>query len=411
MKNLITLIILFFLLDLQAQFTFINTGTSTNLQISVFKNNIFINGQDNYLKKSIDECNTLLSLNAPSPAGYQNYLHRLDTTNAFMLSTNFGVYNNKLYKTSDGGYNWIKTSDTSGLIFTQYGFFDSNEGVAISTSNKMFRTKNGGASWVLESQPFAVCTSVTLFSDSLISLGGANGGVGGFYISKDRGHTWPLVTGFGQLSYSRDVCFLSKDTIFGVSSKGWWGPFFKTSFDGGISWGQVVIPLIHPNGICFKKFNEGYVVGMQADSSSTILKTTDLGQTWTTINIPIKSQLLTMSFINDSIALVSGTGGVLFKWNTKSPLNATAIKSNNFENLQVNISPNPFNNKLTIDLNNVKTLPLEIIILNTLGQTVFSLKELQVIQEVDLSFLSSGIYYLKVWNQDGQQITKILKSN
>lgn len=76
--------------------------------------------------------------------------------------------------------------------------------------------------------------------------------------------------------------------------------------------------------------------------------------------------------------------------------------------LDFKIYPNPIKDILYLEFEQSAT---KLKITNALGQTVFVLNEPLPKQEVDLSFLSSGIYYLKVWNQDGQQITKILKSN
>jgi len=44
-----------------------------------------------------------------------------------------------------------------------------------------------------------------------------------------------------------------------------------------------------------------------------------------------------------------------------------------------------------------------------LGQLVYDLKNPLSKQQIDLSFLSSGVYYLKVQNDSGQRVFKIIK--
>ena len=79
------------------------------------------------------------------------------------------------------------------------------------------------------------------------------------------------------------------------------------------------------------------------------------------------------------------------------------------ETLNVGVYPNPAKNKLNLEFEPSKIRLDKLTISNTLGQMVFTLNEPQAKQEIDLSFLERGIYFLKVQNKEGQRVIKIIK--
>lgn len=385
------------------QFTLIPTSTLNNLlSISMYSNNIVVAGRDNYLVKSYDECSTLQSLAVPEPIGFQNYLTRVDTNIAYMLSTNQGANKYKIYKSTDGCNTWVKKLDTSNLYLTQLKFFDANEGIALASLYQMVRTTNGGLSWTPSSYPYIFLTAIEVFDDSTICIGV----VEKFAISRDRGHTWT-----GNLfiqSNPRDFFFLSKDTILATSFQPL-QPMFSKSFDGGINWLDIQLPNMgEVYGIHFKNKLEGYVVGKNSSGTGVVLKTTDLGQTWSSFNPPVNSTFIDMKFLNDSIALVSGINGLLMKWNTKATL-FTGIKNNFVENIDITVSPNPVQNKLIIKLKVSNVAKVNLSICNALGQLVYAESVEVTKEELDLSFLNSGIYLLKMQSGEKQKTIKLVK--
>lgn len=390
-----------------AQIDIINTGNNSYISPSVIGENILIDATDNYLAKSYDECNNLILLNAPGSPGYSNYLSRIDTSVFYVLSVNFNLFNTKIFKSIDGGYNWILQKDTTGL-FTHIKFFDNQEGIAFSTFGKLLRTKNGGNSWIASSSNIPTyVTAVGIFGDSIICLGGADGAL---VISKDRGNTWPIGGGFPSMGspHANDFSFLDKDTILGVSSPGFFGAFFTKTFDGGSSWQTVSVPLDRPFGMTSKNFKEGYVVGMKNDSMGMILKTEDLGQTWSSFNTGIKSELSGIHFINDSIALVSGSSGTLFKWNSRQTI-FTGIGENYLNNLGLKIFPNPVKDKLNFEFVHGFSNDLKVSISNNIGLTIYSKDNVDLEMGLDVNFLSAGIYILKLKNTLGEKYFKFIK--
>ncbi len=150
----------------------------------------------------------------------------------------------------------------------------------------------------------------------------AGGGTGNFYLSKDRGNTWPYSWGIGSQPIT-DFFFLNKDTIFGLSLYGG----LAKSTNGGSNWANTFLPIYSSYGINFKNANEGFVVGANLQNKGIIARTIDAGQTWQTFNTGITTTLLNIVLLNDSIALLSGTNGVLLKWNYKNTL-FTGINDN-----------------------------------------------------------------------------------
>jgi hypothetical protein len=133
-----------------------------------------------------------------------------------------------------------------------------------------------------------------------------------------------------------------------------------------------------------------------------------MGLNWLTFNTNIKSALLDIKFINDSIALVSGTGGVLFKWNSKRSV-FTGVGDNSLDQLSLQIGPNPVADKLKIEISESKVQNLRFTVQNALGQIVFREQFLEAKQEIDMNTFPSGIYFIKIQNNSGQKVFKIVK--
>jgi hypothetical protein len=402
MKAFFRSILIFYFSSVHSQeITQINSGTNTDLlDISIIKNNIVICGLGSYLVKSYDECGTLIPLSLPASLSNFNRLQRIDTSLVFSLHRS-SPSSSTLYKSTDGGYNWIKKQDTS-LYLTQFSFFDSYEGIVIGSSSNLIRTLDGGNTWSTGSYSLTGPPSVIkVFGDSMVCVGEG----GAFYLSKDRGHTWPYG---GSLWSPIDFFFLNMDTIFGLSLHTNINPSnFTKTFNGGVNWVDSPIPLFSPLAIFFKSAKEGYVVGANTQTMGVIIKTTDLGQSWYSFNTGIQTQLTDIAFLNDSIALLTGTDGVLLKWNYKNTV-FTEVDENTRESLALKVVPNPVMDKLKL-LYEANAKLNKVTITNALGQTVLTLLEPTPDKEIDVSFLVSGIYYLRAESNIGQKVLKIIK--
>jgi hypothetical protein len=78
----------------------------------------------------------------------------------------------------------------------------------------------------------------------------------------------------------------------------------------------------------------------------------------------------------------------------------------------VNVYPNPAQNTLTISNTGNNFIPARYAVVNTLGQEVMGDKlTAGTAAQLDLSALSSGIYYLQLTDNNGQQVVKIFDKN
>ncbi|MBA2613371.1 MAG: T9SS type A sorting domain-containing protein [Bacteroidetes bacterium] len=87
---------------------------------------------------------------------------------------------------------------------------------------------------------------------------------------------------------------------------------------------------------------------------------------------------------------------------------STGIKNNSITHLDVKIYPVPFTDRINIDCNCQSEIK-KIIVINTLGQSVYFSTSLNQNNEIDLSFLSNGVYYLKIQSNSLQKTVKIIK--
>jgi hypothetical protein len=79
------------------------------------------------------------------------------------------------------------------------------------------------------------------------------------------------------------------------------------------------------------------------------------------------------------------------------------------ESSSIKIYPNPIKDKFQIEFQNKITQDLKLNITNSLGQTLYILDNPSQKQNIDISFLSSGIYYLKIQSNTEIITHKIIK--
>jgi hypothetical protein len=323
-----------------------------------------------------------------------------------MLSNNYTY--SRIYKSTNGGLTWIQQYNTN-LDIAYLAFFNSNNVIGVIDGYNLVKTNDGGNTWTIVSQPSQGIMTCEIYGDSTTLIGDSFGTIS---MSKNRGASWLGVTNFGNAV--SDISFLNKDTIFATSLNPSFGPQFKRSFNGGISWTDFNLPLAQSiHHVYFKNKNEGYVLGGDDNNKGVIFKTNDLGQSWsifnTGLNTGVNGGLIDMAFLNDSIALVSGYNGILFKWNTKQT-QFVGLKDNSAIINGIKVYPNPIKDKLTIEIENKDMQKLKLSILNTLGQSVnFKQEILNSKTKLDLSDFGSGIYYLKIHDHSIQKVFKIIK--
>ena len=413
MKFITTIYLILFASSSFCQTQIINTGTTEGLNsLSIIGNNIMVGGMSTYIAKSYNECNNLSLLSSPINQGAWCEIHRVDTNIIFIFSK--GGAHTYIYKSIDGGINWAIKLDVDTVIGEQFTMFDSLEGIILCFNGECLRTLDGGDTWQKDNGLAYTHLAIGVNGDSTIYCSTQTT----ISYSKNRGHTWSNAGAIVPIgSNPRNYFLLDSNNIFLVATHNT-GQYLAYSTNGGLNWKNRYFPNsphFSPYDCYFLNINEGYLVGTNNDNdyNGVIYKTTDTGLTWTIYDLQLPCLLGRIEFLNDSIALISGTNGTLLKWNKHSW--ATEVINIEKEN-NIYIYPNPSSDLQTIEIINTKVEPLIIELFDISGRKLADVYKGNSVNgktniKYDLSHFVSGIYHYKI--QIGNQINylKTLKIN
>ena len=397
-----------------SQFELIPTSTNAELwEVDCYNGECFVIGSQHYISK-VGQSGENLTL-MPVPGPINNYIHsfnRIDTNKAFIVSAYPGLGNGtyNIFKTIDNAETWQLIYQTDVVYPGALVMFDSLEGINGNEYDTLNRSVNGGISWVKELSPVQFFDKWDKHGDSTICTG-----LAGFRISFDRGRTWQYTSLTEQVvPTSYDI--INKDSILNTSYGNGVGAFFTKSIDSGQNWEYIHVP-IFPMKVKFLSGETIFIVGKisifdefgNETEHGAIIKSMDFGNTWSLFDTELITNFLDIEFTNDSIALISGTNGVLIKYNFRD--HHLGFEPIYLSESQVNLFPNPTTGLQELHIQAAVNTPVQIKLLDITGKELGILfqgeiHESQKIQ-VDLSAYPSGIYLLAV--QMGEQI-RVLKS-
>jgi photosystem II stability/assembly factor-like uncharacterized protein len=150
-------------------------------------------------------------------------------------------YGNKLYKTTNGGFNWNIISSTIGAY--SFDFLNENTGV-LSGSTKYFRTFNSGVTWDTLYYPSNLIVQCIKFINfNSIIAAGLNGRI---FKSSNSGLNWFELNAYPSIDiYYSKITFL--DSLFGFVHG--WSNILMTTTGGEINVGikivNIEVPLKH----------------------------------------------------------------------------------------------------------------------------------------------------------------------
>lgn len=312
----------------------------------------------------------------------------------------------RVYKTTDGGYTWqnvtasvtnntgaatfgaIRFNGQNGIVGCDNGFVDSNNNPLFYTTN------NGGISWTAV-KTFPGASTGSSFSITRIANDPVNGTfqlTGTFHVftnvilnSIDNGASF-FVPYFEQNTGNNPL------DIFNVNGTGsiYWMATHnpRKSTDNGLSFTAFQYPGL-PNKRILSGFfsdpNNGYIVG----DGSSIYKTADGGNTWTTLQSGGTEVFRNVFQIQNTVWVV-GQGGAVYKSN-----NAVLNTLDHGKDNQVKIYPNPASDYIIIE--NASRDDIKLI--SVTGQLV-SVKKIEKLSngtlKADISNLNKGVYILKL---------------
>ncbi|MCX6795398.1 MAG: YCF48-related protein, partial [Candidatus Falkowbacteria bacterium] len=221
--------------------------------------------------------------------------------------------NTLIGKTVDSGAAWSFPFNQQSFSVEDLSFLDNNTGYSVSgynsgntvLSGEVHRTVDGGNTWSkIYSTSTADINSVyatgtDIWIGGLRDIGGGTGGFIGY--SHDSGQSWSQMAA-GYYSNIDGLRFFSTSTGIYITHSG-----IKKTINGGQSWATVYGAGI--KGISFPSDSTGYAVKL----AGGMLKTTNNGDTWTSLNNTNAFSLLSTYFTDDNTGFAVGTVGTIIK--------------------------------------------------------------------------------------------------
>jgi photosystem II stability/assembly factor-like uncharacterized protein len=329
----------------QAQWQQVVLPDSGNIYtLQQYTNKTFIGTKNtNFFAVSTDGFITYTLLNPVTPNDSITDVYSIINDSIFVAFSgnqadpNFG----EMYQSTDSGNTWTMTLDTTLSLFIEYISKQNNIVFAISASDSYCMSLDKGATWNFSYQIFNVLSSSYFYSgiitsDSILIIGGWNFsslGNPGFFRSHNLGMSWVYTELQPITALVTNIKEWAQDTLYacGYVPSGGYNGYYIISDDNGLSWSiNQITNGYRLNDIIFRDRANGFVVGgidylwyqpTPANADGMIGVTSDSGQTWTTYSTGIATLFQKIVLLeDDSTAIISGTNGVLLRWNTYSPI-------------------------------------------------------------------------------------------
>lgn len=403
--------LLFFILSfvsisvVYSQFTIIPTySESDRFEVQMVNGVVFILGNDGYFAKLNETYDEIIPLVSPGMAGFtRDNLNVLNQDTIYVSCHKDFPHHGYVMESTDGGESWSNILDTTDILFTDLLMFDSNHGVVITTFYRSLLTVNNGEDWTEGYHGLIGSSASYKLNDSTGMIGISDD----FNITTDKGESWE-VSGF---IHSTPQAFYSKhkDSIYAVTYGGD-GVFFAYIHNfGEEAWIERSIPDFEPRGVNVKNTDEVFVLGMRpSKGTGHILKTADLGLSWSYYDTEIESALDDIVFINDSTAIIGGDNGTLLKWNSSSHFEMLGNIENEKEELElIQVYPNPTNDAQLINIELNEPLDGVLYLMDINGKLMEIVNQghfNEGTNSFDLSFSKypDGIYYYVIIFNDGR---------
>jgi len=385
----------------------------------------------------------------------------------FFLNDNLGWALNgayaAVYKTTDGGINWVlqlselSVSLPGDYYFRNIEFLNENIGFVGTLNGVFFKTIDGGANWTpvtnFSTNPPAIC-GLDAVGTSTVYGCGAYFSPAYIIKSTDSGETWQFINMSAYANALVEILFLDENIgyVSGKSAKG--GVVLKTT-DGGTTWTEIFntnipgeyvwkLQILSSNtdvlfgsveseapnsGKLIQSFNAGstwvsknfpdinvQAVGFLSEThgwmgghATGFYETKDGGDTW--VNTTVGSNLNRIFILNDNLAYASGT--TIYKFSDDNLGTNTFVEQDRIP-LKAFVKTNPIKDKLNLSIEFNESDHAIIELYDSLGHLIKELKQDTInkasTKEYTFDFpYASGVYFINLHTNTGRQSIKVIK--
>jgi len=366
----------------------------------------------------------------------------------------------KVFKTTDGGMNWIQQFELNTVYFRNIEFLNHNIGFLGTLSSDFYKTTDGGYTWQKVNNipgPIDAICGLDAFGENVVY------GCGSFFSpayiikSKDKGNTWQYIDMSYYAESLVEVLFLNENIGFASGGSDTGGVVLKTtnggaswtviynsgiagervwklqilnsnsnimfgsvesiapltgklikSTDGGNSWISREVPDTHIQAVGFLTENHGWMGGHKTG----FLETFDAGATWT--DTKFGGNLNRIQILNDNMAYCSGAS--IYKFSESDVNTDNRVASNaNRKDLEVSIDDRIADNKLDFSVNFDGPNHIILRLFDSNGILITTLKREKIteagIKNYSFPFpYEAGVYYLNLHDDTGGQSEMIIKN-
>lgn len=340
-----------------------------------------------------------------------------------------GLQDGDIYKTIDGGNNFIKLN-TSNIPFTldykDIHFIDENQGVFLGIG-AIYKTYDGAGAIHIVYDNKRIWEKVQFANENVAYALGFEPSSSGsfddntynnvFIKTTDQGETWEVVV--DSLDYHlRSFYFLNETTAFACSYR---DEIYKST-DAGQSWeivaasGDECPPALFD--ITFFNNKVGYAIGGTEECfpvvNAVLWETRDGGESWERIlKLEGEDYFRKIVRTSNNSGLIVAKRGKIFQIHSDDIVEIKELELTT--NLNLQFTPNPFQENLSLqfDLPKPSIVNIELYTIEGKKQTIFAAKRLEIgLQSFDINptFSStSNTYFIEVTIDGEKQVQRVIQ--
>ncbi|MEK9136455.1 MAG: YCF48-related protein, partial [Bacteroidota bacterium] len=227
-------------------------------------------------------------------------------------------YGTRILKTTNGGDTWTSQQfPIVGKFLSSIVFLDSTHGWMGGANGDLYRTTNGGANWIpanVDSSLYARLAIVRLrfFSPSFgLAVGGRIDLAGAVWRTTDGGEHWTTQGVSSEPIY--DLHFIDSLNIIAVGGDLEYGASIIRTEDGGQQWEYSYLGVFgQPAALSFRTSAEGWA---PLGFAGAFIYTLDTGKTWTALDTPGRRAIYDLMFVDSTTGYAVGEFGTILKFN------------------------------------------------------------------------------------------------